>query len=87
MLYGGGKGGGTLYSVNPQTGVLTTVGSGSPNYGPAASSTTGLFALDSSPNMDLSSINPSTGASTLMGPTGLSPSAIVEGVSAGSSVL
>jgi hypothetical protein len=88
-LYGGGYVSNTLYSVNPSTGVLTTIGSGSlaPYYWATGSTTRGLFALDRSANMNLYSINPKTGASTLIGPTGLSPTAIVEGMSAGSDTL
>jgi hypothetical protein len=37
--------------------------------------------------MNLYSINPTTGAVTLIGPTGLSPAAIVEGMSTGSGTL
>jgi hypothetical protein len=88
-LYGGGYVSNTLYSVNPSTGKLTTIGSGSltPYYWATGSTKTGLFALDRSANMNLYSINPKTGGSTLIGPTGLSPTAIVEGMSTGSDTL
>jgi hypothetical protein len=87
VLYGGGHASGTLYSVNPSTGVLTTIGSGSLTYWATRSTTSGLFAVDNSPNVNLYSINPNTGAASLIGPTGLSPSAIVEGMSTGSDSL
>jgi hypothetical protein len=87
VLYGGGYGSGTLYSVNPLNGAVTTIGNGNLTYWATGSTTSGLFALDSSSNMNLYSINPSTGAATFIGPTGLSRSAIVEGMSTGSSAL
>ena len=86
-LYGGGRGSSTLYSVNPQTGALTTVGSGSLTYWATGSTTSRLYAVDLNTNMNLYSIDPSTGAATLIGPTGLSPSAYVEGMSTGSHAL
>ena len=86
-LYGGGYASGTLYSVNPSTGVLTTIGSGSLTYWGTGSTKRGLFAIDRSANMNLYSINPKTGGATLIGPTGLSPTAFVEGVSTGSDTL
>ena len=86
-LYGGGYASGTLYSVNPSTGALTTIGSGSLTYWATGSTNRGLFAIDNSANMNLYSINPNTGAAMLVGPTGLSPTAIVEGMSAGSGTL
>jgi hypothetical protein len=66
---------------------LTTIGNGNLTYWATGSTTSGLFALDNSANMNLYSIDPSTGAATLIGPTGLSPSAVVEGMSSGSSSL
>jgi len=86
-LYGGGYASGTLYSVNPSTGALTTIGSGSLTYWGTGSTNRGLFAIDNSANMNLYSINPNTGVATLVGPTGLSPTAYVEGVSTGSDTL
>ena len=86
-LYGGGYASGTLYSVNPSTGALTTIGSGSLTYWGTGSTKRGLFAIDNSANMNLYSINPKTGSATLVGPTGLSPTAIVEGMSTGSDIL
>jgi hypothetical protein len=86
-LYGGGYASGTLYSVNPSTGTLTTIGNGSLTYWGTGSTNLGLFAIDRSANMNLYSINPNTGDATLVGPTGLSPTAFVEGVSTGSDTL
>src|SRR5262249_15418771 len=62
VLYGGGHSSGTLYSVNPSTGALTTIGSGALTYWATGSTTSGLYAVDNSPNMNLYSINPNTGA-------------------------
>jgi hypothetical protein len=86
-LYGGWYGHPNFYSVNPSTGALTAIGASLFAYWMTGSTTSGLFALDSSGNMKLYSINPNTGASTLIGPTGLSPTATVEGMSAGSDIL
>ena len=86
-LYGGGYASGTLYGVNPSTGALTTIGSGSLTYWATGSTKSGLFALDNSANMNLYSINSNTGAAKLVGPTGLSPTAVVEGMSTGSDTL
>jgi len=86
-LYGGGYHYPILYSVDPATGALTAIGSSSFVYFATGSTTRGLFALDQAANMNLYSINPNTAAATLVGPTGLSPSAIVIGMSAGSDVL
>ena len=69
-LYGGVEGGNTLYQVNPVTGSVSPVGSGSFNYLNFGSTTNGLYALDTSDN--LYSINPTNGQSTLIGSTGLS---------------
>jgi hypothetical protein len=44
ILYGGGYGSGTLYSVNPLNGALTTIGSGSLTYWATGSTTSGLLA-------------------------------------------
>jgi hypothetical protein len=86
-LYGGAEGTGTLYSVNPLNGALTTIGTGAIDYWATGSTTSGLYAVDPSSNMNLYSINPTTGAATLIGPTGLSPNATVEGMSTGSGSL
>jgi hypothetical protein len=68
-LYGGVEGGNTLYQVNPATGSVSPVGSGSFNYLNFGSTTAGLYALDTSDN--LYSINPTNGQGTLIGSTGL----------------
>ncbi len=60
----------TLYTVNPADGSLTLVGNGSACFGNFGSTTAGLFGLDYS--MNLYSVDPTTGASALIGPTGLS---------------
>ena len=88
VLYGGGYHSGTLYSVAPLDGALTTIGSASSfTYFATGSTSGGLFALDASADMNLYSINPNTGAASLIGATGVSPFAIVEGMSAGSDTL
>jgi hypothetical protein len=72
-LYGGS--GHTLYSINPATGTLSVVGNGTVTYGDTGSTTAGLFAIDTLDN--LWSINASTGASTLIGPTGVGAAGFV----------
>jgi len=68
---------GTLFTVNPTNGVLTAVGPDTGLYYLSFGSTTsGLFAVGFDPNSasrpwNLYSLNPSTGAATLIGPTGL----------------
>jgi PEP-CTERM motif len=74
-LYGGSSGGHTLYSINPATGDLSVVGNGTVTYAETGSTTAGLFAIDTLDN--LWSINPSTGASTLIGPTGIGAAGFV----------
>jgi hypothetical protein len=59
---------GTLYQVNTTNGSLTSVGTASIDYDCFGATPNGLYALDTSAN--LYSINPSTGAATLIGPTG-----------------
>jgi hypothetical protein len=62
---------GTLYTVDPATGALTTVGTATGfDYDDFGSTTTGLYAL-SAGSPSLYSIDPTTGAATLIGPTGL----------------
>ena len=58
----------TLYQINPETGSLTTVGTSS-SYAGIGSTTSAVYALDSSSN--LYSVNTTNGATTLIGPTGL----------------
>jgi hypothetical protein len=88
-LYGGIFGGNTLYQVNPADGSLTSVGNGTLTYLDTGSTTSGVFALDN--GFNLYSIDVSTGASTLIGPTGVSLVGIrgvgVGGMSTGSGIL
>jgi hypothetical protein len=60
-----------LYTVDPTNGSLTAVGNSSINIDCFGGTTAGLFALGIDAN--LYSINPSTGAATLLGPIGLNP--------------
>jgi len=63
---------GTLFQVNPANGILTTIGSApGVDYDDFGSTTSGLYAVSFSTTQDLYSINPVTGAATLIGPTGL----------------
>lgn len=63
---------GTLFQVNPANGALTTIGSAAGvDYDDFGSTTSGLYAVSFSATQDLYSINPVTGAATLIGPTGL----------------
>jgi hypothetical protein len=61
---------GTLYTIDPGNGSLTAVGTSPVNYDDFGSTTSGLYAVGL--NEDLYSINPISGAATLIGPTGLS---------------
>jgi hypothetical protein len=70
ILYSaGGRGDHTLFTVNPVNGDFTPVGNGIITYTAFGSTTTGLFGVDTYDR--LWSINPSTGASTLIGPDGI----------------
>lgn len=71
-LYGYGPCGtsGTLYEVNPANGTLTTIGTAPFAYRGLGSTTQGLYGFDQS--MNLYSVNPNTGATKLIGSTGLS---------------
>lgn len=61
---------GTLFTVNPANGSLTSVGTAAGvDYDDFGSTTSGLFIVGT--NADLYSVNPSTGSATLIGPTGL----------------
>lgn len=63
---------GTLFEVSQTDGSLTTVGSATGIlYDDFGSTTTGLYAVGLSGTQDLYSIDPTTGAATLIGPTGL----------------
>jgi PEP-CTERM motif len=60
---------GILYSINPTNGSLATIGTSSLDIDDFGSTTAGLYAVGVDAN--LYSINASTGAPTLIGPTGL----------------
>jgi PEP-CTERM motif-containing protein len=84
-LYGGA--GSTLYQVNLANGLLIFKGKGSAHYWDTGSTTSGLYALGSPlKDLNLYSVNPSTGATTLIGPTGLSAGDSI-GLSTGSGTL
>src|SRR5580700_8441261 len=70
-LYGGQNGGSTLYQVNLADGSLTVVGTGNIAYYDTGSTTKGLYAIDGS--FKLYSVDPASGAVTLIGPTGVVP--------------
>lgn len=59
----------TLYEVNLSNGNFATIGSGTADYYDFGGTTTGLYAIGTDQN--LYSVNAATGASTLIGPTGL----------------
>jgi hypothetical protein len=69
-LYSVSFGGDTLYQVDPTDGALSSIGTSGINYFELGSTLTTLYAIDSSGDLD--SVNPSTGAATLIGSTGLS---------------
>jgi PEP-CTERM motif len=63
---------GTLFQVNPLNGSLSSIGTATGiDYDDFGSTTSGLYAVSYGATQDLYSINPSTGAATLIGPTGL----------------
>ena len=70
-LYADTTASGTLYTVNRANGTLTAVGSANIGFQVFGSTTNGLFALDG--GMNLYSVDPASGAATLIGPTGLNP--------------
>ncbi len=84
LLYGGIYGGTTLYQVNPSNGSVTTVGTSDFDYVEFGSTTTGVYGFDSS--LNLYSVNTTTGASTLIGSTGVTVSGTT-GASTGSATL
>src|SRR5262245_46405941 len=71
LLYGAAynTAGGTLFTINTANGSLTTVGSSNIPYLDFASAAGGLWAVGTDDK--LYSLNPSTGAATTVGPTGL----------------
>ena len=92
-LYGGVNEGDTLYEVNPATGTLTAVGTGSVTYADFGSTTSGLYAVNCLASCGVSgirslySINPATGAATLIGSTGVGQDTTAIGLSSGSGTL
>jgi hypothetical protein len=63
---------GTLFHVDPSNGSLISIGTApGVDYDDFGSTTTGLYVVSSGATQDLYSINPTTGAATLIGPTGL----------------
>ena len=60
---------GSLFTINPADGSLSTVGTSTVNYDDFGSTTFGLFAVGI--DASLYSVNSATGAATLLGPTGL----------------
>jgi MYXO-CTERM domain-containing protein len=73
-LYAAQEDGDTLYTVDPTTGNLTTVGTFTGAFDGAAvlgATSAGLYIMDEDSQLD--SINPSTGAATVLGPTGAPP--------------
>jgi len=86
--YGGIDGGTGLYEVNESNGALTLIGNGSVDYKDFGSTTSGLYGLayDANGSVDLYSVNPTTGADTDIGATGLSLSGLI-GMSANGSNL
>jgi hypothetical protein len=69
-IYGGAWKGTTISTVNPSNGTLTTIGNTSFQIWAFGSTSKGrLWAMDMPGN--LYSINPATGAGTLVGPTGV----------------
>lgn len=87
--------GGTLYTVNPASGALNTVGDSSIIFFAIGSTTTGLYAagwpagtnIQSNPPLYFYSINPQTAAAQQIGPFGLSPGFYAWSFSTGSSTL
>lgn len=59
----------TLYEVNLTNGNIVTIGNGSVDYYDFGATTQGLYAIGTDQN--LYAVNAATGASTLIGPTGL----------------
>jgi hypothetical protein len=74
---GNGFGGSAFFQVNETNGSFTTLGAASIVWGGIFSTSTGVFSFASIPaNLsqslsELYSVNPATGATTLVGPTGL----------------
>lgn len=75
----------SLYTVDTATGDLTSLGTGSVNYLAFGSTLTGLYAIGTDGN--LYSVNPSNGATMLIGPTDVSTSMVTTGLSTNSDTL
>ncbi len=92
-LYTAAFTGSTLYQVNLANGALTAVGSGSLQYYGLGSTTSGLYALatyagtNNVPLFNLYSVDPSSGAATLVGPVGAVGPSAAWSLSTGSSTL
>jgi PEP-CTERM motif len=84
-IYTATAGGMTLYSINTQSGALTTIGNSSISYYAFGSTTTGLYMVDTVGG--LWNINPATGTSTLIGSTHLLMGSNTVGLSTGSNNL
>ena len=84
-LYTADEGGTTLYSVNAMSGTTSAIGNGSISYYAFGSTNTGLYMVDTVGG--LWSINPTTGASTLVGSTFINVGSNSLAVSTGSNVL
>ncbi|MDQ2842772.1 MAG: lactonase family protein [Acidobacteriota bacterium] len=85
VLYTAIEGGNTLYAVNTNTGALSTVGNASLTYFAFGSTNSGLYMVDTVGG--LWKIDPTSGASTLIGSTHLLTGSNVVGISSGSDVL
>jgi hypothetical protein len=94
-LYTAGYTDGTLYTVNPKSGAVNPVGPSSIIYWHLGSTTTGVYAagwpagtnIQSNPPLSFYSIDPRTGAATLIGPFGLAPGFYSQSFSTGSPTL
>jgi uncharacterized repeat protein (TIGR03803 family) len=76
--------GNTLSEINPTTGALVNIGNGTATYYDFGSTTQGLYGVGTDQN--LYSVNVSTGATTLVGPTGIGPGGF-QSLSGGGAVL
>lgn len=71
-LYGDDHGNSDLIQINPTTGVITSAPTPyNLNETGFGSTTAGLFLIQAGAPTNLYSINPTTGAATLIGPTGI----------------
>jgi len=76
---------GTLFEVNPANGNLKTIGTSSVDIDDFGSTTSGLYVIGTDKN--LYSVNPTTGAETLIGPTGIASFGSWRSLSTNSSIL